>query len=122
MRYVTEGQLRLIHRKVGTSPVQGDPVPLHSYLRADGRPLVPGEIAEVEFDLLPTSFLFRAGHAIRLAIAGADAASFVAPLLTSPLVYEVHRGGPHPSRLDLPTYPAPRPTEWRQPLVPLTPR
>ena len=113
VRYITEGQLRLIHRRVGTSPVQDDPVPFHSYLRADSRPLVPGEVAEVVFDLLPTSFLFRAGHAIRLAIAGADSAFFDAPLLTSPLIYEVHRGRSHPSRLDLPTYLSPRPTDRR---------
>ena len=108
VRYVTEGELRLIHRKLRTSSLPGDPVPFHSYLRADGRPLVPGEIADVVFDLLPTSFLFRAGHAIRLAIAGADAGSFDAPFPASPLIYDIHRDLPHPSRLDLPTYPRSR--------------
>ena len=110
VRYVTEGQLRLIHRKLGTSPIEGDPVPFRSYRRADGRPLVPGEVTEVAFDLLPTSFVFRAGHRIRLGIAGVDAGFFDAPLPVSPLVYEVHRDQPHPSRLDLPTYPASRPS------------
>ena len=105
MRYVTEGEFRLIHRKGGTSPLPRDPVPFHSYLRADSRPLVPGEIAEVDFDLLPTSFLFRAGHAIRLAIAGVDAGAFDAPLPASPLIYDVHRDRAHASRLELPTYP-----------------
>ena len=105
VRYITEGQFRLIHRKVGTSPLLRDPVPFHSYLRADGRPLVPGEVTEVDFDLLPTSFLFRAGHAIRLAIAGVDAGVFDAPLLASPLIYDVHRDRSNPSRLELPTYP-----------------
>ena len=108
VRYVTEGQLRLIHRKLGTSPLENDPVPFRSYRRADGSPLVPGEVAEVVFDLLPTSFVFHAGHAIRLAIAGADAGFFDVPLPVSPLVYEFHRDQPHPSRLDLPTYVAPR--------------
>lgn len=50
----------------------------------------------------------RAGHAIRLAIAGADVGSFDAPFPASPLVYEIYRDQPHPSRLDLPTYPVPR--------------
>lgn len=108
VRYITEGQFRLIHRKVGTSPLPRDPVPFHSYLRADGHPLVPGEVTEVDFDLLPTSFLFRAGHAIRLAIAGVDAGVFDAPLLVSPLVYDVYRDRAYPSRLELPTYPAVR--------------
>jgi hypothetical protein len=113
VRYVTEGQLRLLHRKLGTSPFEDDPVPFRSYRRADGRPLVPGEITEVVFDLLPTSFLFRAGHRVRLAIAGVDAGFFDAPLPVSPLIYEVHRDQPHPSRLDLPTYSAPRPPQPR---------
>jgi putative CocE/NonD family hydrolase len=110
VQYITEGELRLIHRKVGTSPLPGDPVPFHSFLRADGRPLVPGEVTEVDFDLLPTSFLFRAGHAIRLAIAGVDAGVFDAPLPStplpsSPLIYDLYRDWSNPSRLELPTYP-----------------
>lgn len=107
VRYVTEGQVRLIHRQLGRSPLPGDPVPFRSYRRADARPLVPGEVAEVVIDLLPTSFVFRAGHAIRLAIAGADAEHFDVPLPVSPLVYEIHSDPDHPSRLELPVYRSP---------------
>lgn len=106
VRYVTEGQLRLVHRALSASPLPNDPVPFRTYHRADARSLVPGEVVEVLFDLLPTSFVFRAGHAIRLAIAGADAGAFEALLPVSPLIYEVHRDGEHPSRVELPTYPA----------------
>lgn len=109
VRYVTEGQLRLIHRKQGRSPFQSDPIPFRSYLRADAGRLVAGEVTEVVFDLLPTSFVFRPGHSIRLAIAGIDADVFSAPPLELPLVYEIHRDPLHPSRLELPTYLAPRP-------------
>lgn len=107
VRYVTEGLLRLLHRQIGVSPLAGDPVPFRSYRRADARPLVPGEVVEVVFDLLPTSFVFCAGHSIRLAIGGADARTFAAPVLTSPLIYELHRDAVHPSRLELPTYSRP---------------
>jgi len=65
--------------------------------------LIPGEVAELVFDLLPTSFLFQEGHSIRVAIAGADAGQFDAPLLVSPLIYEVHRDLIHRSRIKLPT-------------------
>jgi hypothetical protein len=110
VRYVTEGQLRLIHRELGTSPLASDPVPFRSYHRADGRPLVPGEVVEIVFDLLPTSFVFRGGDAIRLAIAGVDTGTFDAPLPALPLIYDVHRDQLHPSRIELPTYPVSRPS------------
>lgn len=106
VRYVTEGALRLLHRKLARWPLAGDPVPFRTYRRVDAQPLVPSEVTEVVFDLLPTSYVFRAGHRLRLALAGADAGAFDTPRLVSPLVYDVHRDARHPSRLELPTYPA----------------
>ena len=103
--YVTEGQLRLIHRQTADSPITGDPVPFRTYLRADARALTPGEVVAVTVDLLPTSFVFHAGHAIRVAIAGADTGNFDSPVPTSPLIFDLHRDLPHASRIDLPTYP-----------------
>jgi putative CocE/NonD family hydrolase len=102
VRYVTEGQLRLIHRTLSTSPPAHEAIPYRTYRRADGRPLAHDEVAEVVFDLLPTSFVFRAGHAIRLTIAGADADHFDSPPGTAPLVYRIHRDRQHPSRIELP--------------------
>jgi putative CocE/NonD family hydrolase len=76
--YVTEGQLRALHRKV--SPA-GSPyelqVPYHTFRREDAAPLVPGEPAEISFGLHPTSVLIRKGHRIRILIAGHDAGTFV---------------------------------------------
>ena len=82
-------------------------MPFRTYLRADAKSLTPGTVVEVAIDLLPTSFVFRAGHAIRVAISGADAGNFDAPMPTSPLIFDLHRDVPHPSRIDLPTYPDP---------------
>jgi putative CocE/NonD family hydrolase len=104
VRYVTEGELRLIDRRIGESPVHGDPVPYHSLRREDAEPMVPGEVAEVVFDLLPTSFVFPAGDSIRLAIAGADAGVFAIPDHPANLIYQIHRDRQHPSRIELPTY------------------
>lgn len=76
-RYVTEGGLRMIHRKVTTDPEL--PVtftPDHSYAQADGLPVTPGETMSLDFKLWPTSVLFKKGHRIRLAIAGSDAGNF----------------------------------------------
>jgi predicted acyl esterase len=72
-RYVTEGQLRAIHRKLSDEdPPYAQLVPYRTFSRADAAPLVAGEPAELTFDLLPTSYLFQAGHRIRVAVACAD--------------------------------------------------
>jgi putative CocE/NonD family hydrolase len=104
--YVTEGMLRALHRKLAIepSPLAGI-VPLHSYLRADAWPLIPGEVAELRFGLFPTSYLFRRGHRIRLAFAGADRDHFARiPAEGSPS-WHVVRDRSRPSRLLLPAVP-----------------
>jgi putative CocE/NonD family hydrolase len=75
-RYLTEGGLRLIHRKTVPNPYFETGRPYHSYTRADSAPMNPGELAEVSFQLWPISALIAPGHRLRLAIAGADAAVF----------------------------------------------
>jgi putative CocE/NonD family hydrolase len=98
--YVTEGQLRLVHRHLAQSA--GDGLPIRSFRRADAVDMTPGEVAEAVFDLLPTSYQFAAGHRIRLAISGHDAANFSQPYPDLPTVYRLHRDSLHPSRLELP--------------------
>lgn len=104
--YITEGLLRLIHRKPA-----GDRVPyasgmqFHTYLRADGTPMKPGEIASITIGLHATSTLVRKGHAIRLAIAGADKDSLARIPATGTPVLAVHRGGTRPSGIQLPVVP-----------------
>ncbi len=72
--------------------------------------MVVNQPTEVVFDLLPTSFVFKRGDRIRLAIAGASDGVFTVPLPASgPLVYTMHRGGSSPSRLDLPVQPSTAP-------------
>ncbi len=79
--YVSEGMLRAVHRRV--RPADESPyalsVPYHSFARSDAAPLVPGEPAELVFDLQPISHLWRRGHRIRLALAGADRDQFANP-------------------------------------------
>jgi putative CocE/NonD family hydrolase len=75
--YITEGQLRAVMRKVsGEAPPYTKFGPYRTERRADALPLVPGEVAELTFDLWATSVLVRRGHRIRVAIAGADRDSF----------------------------------------------
>lgn len=106
VRYVTEGQLRAIHRKVSPDrppyPVVG---PYHSFRRADAMPLVPGEAAELAFELLPTSVLVRKGHRLRVAIAGADKDSFRRVPETGDPTVTIERNRALASHIDLPVIP-----------------
>ena len=71
--YVTEGELRALHRKLSDTEVEHlNGLPHRTYKRRDALPLKPGEIAKMVFDFLPTSYQFKKGHRIRLALAGTD--------------------------------------------------
>jgi putative CocE/NonD family hydrolase len=104
--YLAEGLLRAIHRRTA-DPATAPYVPLgvyHTFRKADAVPLVPGEIAEVAITLFPISTVFRAGHSIRIAIAGHDDAlkdrypNEGVPVLT------VQRNSVYPSRVNLPVF------------------
>ena len=103
VRLLTEGQLRGIHRKVSEDkPPYKMFGPYHSLKEKDALPLVPGEVAEIAFDLFPISVLLKKGQCIRLAIAGADADVF-APIkgCESPEI-TVERNSVYASFIDLP--------------------
>ncbi|RJP23078.1 MAG: CocE/NonD family hydrolase [Candidatus Abyssobacteria bacterium SURF_5] len=101
--YVTEGHLRAIHRKLSEEqPPYKTPAPYRTFKRADAMPLVPGEPAQLVFDLLPTSYLFLKGHSIRLAIAGADKDHFPLMKTNPPTILNVHRSQGLASFVDLP--------------------
>ncbi len=69
--------------------------------RAD--PLVPGERYQLEIELDAVSWVFPKGHAVRLAISGADFPEvWPSP---QPAVLTLHAGSSHPSRLTLPVVP-----------------
>jgi putative CocE/NonD family hydrolase len=77
VRYITEGQMRAIHRK----PCESNPPyplwgPCHSFEEGDALPLVPGEPAVIRFGLFSTSVLAPAGHRLRIALAGHDGSVF----------------------------------------------
>jgi uncharacterized protein len=96
--YVTEGQLRALHRHSDRADAGG--LPRRSFERADARRLEPGELVEIVFDLQPISWRFGAGHRVRLALAGADADHFTR--LGRTPSWRVQRGGPRASHLELP--------------------
>jgi putative CocE/NonD family hydrolase len=102
VHYVTEGMLRVAHRKVSLEPHPYHlQVPFHTYKKEDFRLLIPGEVAKLSVDLLPVSYLFRKGHAIRVAIAGADKDNFEI-LPDTPPDLKVLWGGEFASGLEVP--------------------
>jgi hypothetical protein len=74
--YLTEGRLRLHHRKTsGPANPTALGVP-RSFARADRLDVTPGQFLDLEVDLLPISARVRAGQRIRIAIGGHDADGF----------------------------------------------
>jgi len=107
--YVTEGLLRGLHRKVTEDPSAWKrPTPFHSYLADDAQPMVPGEVVELDIGMEPTSFLFREGHSVRIAIAGHDASAFRRIPSEGTPVLSVQRNSRFPSSIQLPVVPRAR--------------
>jgi putative CocE/NonD family hydrolase len=102
--YLTEGELRAIHRR--TAPAEDSPYrllePYHTFRKADALPLVPGEAAEITFGMLPLSALVRKGHRLRVALAGHDEGTFPRIPAQGTPVWTVLLGGIRASGIDLP--------------------
>ena len=96
--YVTEGELRALHRRARGARTAGA-LPERTFLRQDASPLPAGEIGELAFELLPVSWRFARGHRVRLAIAGGDADHFARSRAST---LRVHRSRASPSRVELP--------------------
>lgn len=101
--YVTEGILRAIHHKLSDAdPPVVQQGPYRSFNRADAMPLEPGEVTEIKMGLINTSVRIAAGHQLRIAIAGHDAAVFQRTPETGDPVLNVYRGLDFPSHVDFP--------------------
>jgi putative CocE/NonD family hydrolase len=73
VRVVTEGRLKASLRAVAVAPWKMPPsIPWHRAYQEDAQPLKPGEPAKLAFELMPSSYRFKAGHRIQLTVAGAD--------------------------------------------------
>ena len=101
--YLTEGQLRGIHRKISNDEAMYNTVlPYHTFLREDAKPITPGEVTNISFYLLPVSALIKKGHRIRISIAGHDADTFVRIPRTEAVVISMIRDTLTPSYIEIP--------------------
>jgi putative CocE/NonD family hydrolase len=70
---VTEGRLKASLRAETPAPwIMPKGVPWHRGYLEDAQPLEPGTAVRLRFDLLPTSYIFKAGHRIRITVTGTD--------------------------------------------------
>lgn len=91
--YLTEGQLRALHRKVwGDSPFAALG-PQHSCLKHGGAPLTPGEPAILTCALQPISARLPKGYRLRICLAGSNETRFaMVPADCAPPLLKFHRG------------------------------
>ena len=69
---ISDGRQRASLRKLAAPPWEFMGLPWRRSDRADEEPLIPGEPVRVALDLLPVSYVFKAGHRIRVTVTGAD--------------------------------------------------
>jgi putative CocE/NonD family hydrolase len=103
VRYVTEGVLRALHRQEAPPPrLEQRTWPYHPFTRAAASPLPQGRAERLRFGLLPTSWRFKAGSRIRIALAGADRDHYAQVPHGRPPTLTIHRGAGFASMLELP--------------------
>jgi predicted acyl esterase len=103
VRYVSEGVLRALHRKESEPDrKQRWSWPFRTFARADAQPMPKGKPQQLRFAMIPTSWTFRRGSRVRLAIAGADADHYAQVPHGRPPVLSLRRGGTMASSLTLP--------------------
>lgn len=60
------GRLRASGRALATAPFDNLGMPYHRFNEADFKPLTPNQPTELQFEMLPMSYVFPAGHKLRL--------------------------------------------------------
>ncbi|MDP3489791.1 MAG: CocE/NonD family hydrolase [Phenylobacterium sp.] len=100
--YQMVGQLRASHRRLAQAPYDHLGLPWRTFAAADAAPMPVGEAQELVFDMLPMSYIFKAGHRVRLTLSFSDPLGRQAEDLSA----VVRRGGDTASALILPVIPA----------------
>ncbi|WP_235610693.1 CocE/NonD family hydrolase [Bordetella sp. H567] len=104
-RYVTEGLLRLLHRRVTPCPDHYRTTwPFRTFSKEHAAPMPPGVFEPVRLALLPTAWRFAAGSRIRVSIAGADKDHCGQVPHGRPPLLKIGTGGQIGSRIALPLH------------------
>jgi predicted acyl esterase len=100
----SDGRLRVSARHLDET-LSTDEVPAHSFDRVEK--LSPGEIAEIEIELLPIGLVFHPGEQLRFVISSKNLLGTLMPAIEEYVgansgQHVIHTGGAHPSYLQLP--------------------
>ncbi|HEV7138278.1 MAG TPA: CocE/NonD family hydrolase [Steroidobacteraceae bacterium] len=100
--YQMFGRLRASDRALAKPPYNDFGLPWHTFRKEDARPLQPGRPTKLQFALLPMSYIFPAGHRIRLTLAFSSPSGGPASPVT------ILRAPETDSFITLPVIPSPR--------------
>lgn len=105
--YVTDGRLRASWRKTVPLPTAGSSQVWHRGFAKDIVPLVPGRPELLTFDFFPTSYMFKVGHRLRVALTTTIGAAYQAPPLVRDrqVTLTLYRDVRHPSLIAVPMKP-----------------
>jgi predicted acyl esterase len=81
-------------------------MPYHRCYDVDIQPLVPGQPAELAFDLYPTSYIFHQGNRIRITITCSLQSLYAGMMDDPPPKINIYRDAAHTSYAELPVIPA----------------
>lgn len=106
VKVVTEGRLKASLRKVDKAPwtIPGG-YPWHRAYAEDAQPLEADVPTRLQFDVMPTSYVFQPGHRIQITITGADHRERARDVQATPPVIRVLTDARHASKVTLPLIP-----------------
>lgn len=106
---VTEGRLKASLRKLGQAPwaLPGQ-YPWHRAYAEDAQPVEPGVPTRLQFDVMPTSWIFQPGHRIQFTVTGADHRERARQEIKPAPEIRILTDRQHASQVALPVIPAAR--------------
>lgn len=100
---VSEGRLKASLRTINKAPYKlPEGMLWHGFYKADAAPLTPGVAVRMQFELMPVSYIFKAGHRYRLTLSGADPREKLRVQLDPAPTWTIHAEVKRASRLVLP--------------------
>ncbi|WP_343616882.1 CocE/NonD family hydrolase [Novosphingobium sp.] len=102
VRVVTEGRLKASLRKLDKAPWALPGLPWHRAYTEDAQPLTPNEPTRLQFDIMPTSYVFLPGHKVQFTFTGSDHRERARDPEAQPKTIMLISDSAHPSTVSLP--------------------